>query len=89
MKSPVWSRDVVPIGEFKTNASKFLRGLRRSQRPVVITQNGKPAGVLITPEDFDLMQEHLRFLDAVRAGVADSEEGRLVDDADLDRELDE
>jgi prevent-host-death family protein len=47
------TEDIVPIGEFKTHASEFLRRMNDSGRPMVITQNGRPAAVVLTPEDFD------------------------------------
>ena len=82
------STDILPLGEFKTNASRVLRGLRENRRAVVITQNGRPAAVLITPEDFDLLQEKKRFLQAVHYGLEDVENGRVTDDNDLGRKLD-
>ncbi len=83
------SEDVLPIGEFKTQASSVLRKLRQSQRPVVITQNGKPAAVLITPEEFDQMRERDRFVAAVGEGLADSKAGRVLEDDEVERVLDE
>ena len=81
------SEDVLPLGEFKTQASKALRRVRESQRPIVITQNGRPAAVLLSPEEFDRLTERERFLTAVRDGLADAKAGRLVDDDDLGEEL--
>ena len=81
------SEDILPLGEFKTHASKALRHLRESQRPIVITQNGKPAGVLLSPEEFDRLTERERFVAAVRDGLADVEDGHVFDDADLEAEL--
>ena len=81
------SEDIVPLGEFKTHASRVLRQLREARRPVVITQHGKPAAVLITPEDFDRLRERERFVEAVESGLTDAEAGRVVDDATLGREL--
>jgi prevent-host-death family protein len=89
MKPLQLTEDILPIGEFKTQASRVLRQLRASQRPVVITQNGRPAAVLITPEEFDRIREHERFVSAVREGLADAEAGRLVDDEELDSYFDE
>jgi PHD/YefM family antitoxin component YafN of YafNO toxin-antitoxin module len=57
-------------------------------KPVVITQNGKPAAVLITPEEFDNMQERYRFVAAVQEGLADVEAGRLLDSDEVRRQLD-
>ncbi len=82
------AEDILPIGEFKTHAAQFLRKLHEHGRPLVITQNGKPAAVLITPEEFDHLREHHRFLAAFRQGLADADAGRVLEDADLERELD-
>jgi len=87
MKSMQVSEDILPIGEFKAQVSRVLRKLREAQRPIVITQNGKPAAVLITPEEFDRLCEHDRFLEAVHEGLADSEAGRVIEDKALTREL--
>ena len=88
MKTLQVAEDILPLGEFKTHASRVIRRLRAARRPIVITQNGKPAAVLLTPEDFDRLQERGRFMEAVREGLADSNAGRLIDDATLGRELD-
>lgn len=53
MKSMHISEDIIPIGKFKSHAAKVLRQLHDGQRPIVITQNGSPAAVLLTPEEFD------------------------------------
>jgi prevent-host-death family protein len=88
VKSLQVSEDILPIGEFKVQASRVLRKLRQAQRPIVITHNGKPAAVLITPEEFDRLREHARFLEAVGEGLADSEAGRVVEDRELSGEID-
>jgi len=81
------AQDIVPLARFKAQASQVFRQLHEEQRPVVITQNGQPAAVLITPQEFDRWQEHDRFLSAVQAGLADSAAGRLIDDEELEEEL--
>jgi PHD/YefM family antitoxin component YafN of YafNO toxin-antitoxin module len=63
--------------------------MQHSQRPIIITQNGRPAGVLITPAEFDLFSERNRFIQAVQGGLDDVAQGRIVADEDLDRVLDE
>lgn len=82
------ARNIVPLGEFKTHASQVLRELKESQRPVVITQNGRPAAVLVPPEEFDLLNERACFISAVEAGLADAKAGRTISDEDLEWKLD-
>lgn len=89
MKPLQLSEDILPLGEFKTQASRILRQLRTSRRPVVITQNGRPAAVLITPEDFDELHERNRVIAAVNEGLTDVEAGRVFEDEEVDRILDE
>ena len=81
------SQDIVPIGAFKTRAAHWLRRLAETGEPVVITQNGRPAAVVLSPAVFDRAQERERFLESVAAGLADAEAGRLVDTATLPRRI--
>ena len=74
---------IVPLGEFKAQAAKLLKRLGESGEPMVITQNGRPAGVLVSPREFDRIQELQRFLESIAAGLADAEAGRVMDNAQL------
>ena len=65
----------------------MLNEIQRSHRPLVITQNGKAAAVLISPADFDHLTEQARFVEAVQKGLADVRDGRVLPDEDLDSEL--
>jgi prevent-host-death family protein len=81
------SQNIVSLSVFKKKASKMLNEVQNSHRPLVITQNGKAAAVLISPADFDLLTEQVRFVDAVQRGLTDVQQGRVLPDEDLDKEL--
>ena len=81
------AQGIVPISQFKSEAPRWLRRVAESGEPVVITVNGKPAGVLVSPAEFDRLQERQRFLESVGAGVADAEAGRTIGPAELRRRL--
>jgi prevent-host-death family protein len=87
MKSIPISKNIVSLSDFKSKASKMLHEVQSSHRPLVITQNGKAAAVLISPADFDLLTEQVRFVDAVKSGLMDVQNGRLLPDEELDKEL--
>ena len=87
MRPVQFSEDVVPVAAFKTHMAKVLQKLRESDRPIVITQNGKPAAVMVSPKEFDRLLEKERFIEAIREGLSDSEAGRLISDKDLERQL--
>ena len=83
------AEDIVPIADFKAHASDHVRRVREQHRTMVITQNGKPAAVLVSPEAYDELMHQGRFLAAVHRGLADAEAGRLISDEELGKEIDE
>ncbi|MFH2065345.1 MAG: type II toxin-antitoxin system Phd/YefM family antitoxin [Pseudomonadota bacterium] len=78
------SKNIVSLSDFKTRASKMLHDVQNSHQPLVITQNGKAAAVLISPADFDLLTEQGRFVDAVQKGLKDVQHGRVLSDQALE-----
>lgn len=89
MKEIVLSEDVFPIGEFKKHASRLFRQVKEDKRPIVVTQNGSPVGVVIPADEYDRMRERARFTAAVDEGLRQSEAGLVSTGEEVDRELDE
>lgn len=78
------AEDIVPIGDFKTHASEHIRNIHRTGRPMVITQNGRPAAVVMTPEEFEELG-HRAFVRAkVAAGIQSAEQGRTRTAAEVE-----
>ena len=87
MKTISISNDIVPIAEFKTNISKWFKTLQTSRHPLIITQNSKPAGVLLSASDYDELVYRKSFLDSVEKGLADVESGRTQTTDELRKAL--
>lgn len=81
------SEDVVPVGQFKAQAKKWLARASQTGQPLIITQNGRPAAVMLSPAEYDRLTEHERFLASVSAGLADAEAGRLHTTDEVRRRL--
>jgi prevent-host-death family protein len=81
------SQDVVPVGQFKAEAKKWLARAGETGQPLVITQNGRPAAVLLSPAEYDRLTENERFLASVSAGLTDAESGRLHTTDEVRRRL--
>ena len=80
MKALKISKDVVTLAEFKSQAATLLERIGTSSQPLLITQNGKPAAVLLSPAEFDriLEQESSRFVTAVNRGLQDADTGKVL-----------
>ena len=76
MKTISIATDIVPIAEFKSSISKCFKNIKNSGHPLIITQNGKPAGVLLSPQDYDELVYRKSILDSVGRGISDAESGR-------------
>lgn len=87
MRFPNMSDDILPIHEFKAKASAILGRVRKTGRPVVVTQNGRASAVVISARDFDRVRRTLAVNLEVEAALAEVEAGRVVDDADFDEAL--
>ncbi|WP_347988668.1 type II toxin-antitoxin system Phd/YefM family antitoxin [Methylomonas sp. AM2-LC] len=81
------SEDILPLGQFKTQASALLKSINSSNRSIIITQNGKPAAVVLSPSEFDRLNAQTRFISAVQQGLEDVQAGRVIDDQMLDEVL--
>lgn len=72
------SEDVVPVGQFKAQAKKWLARAAETGQPLVITQNGRPAAVMLSPAEYDRLTERERFVSDVASGIDDADAGRLI-----------
>jgi len=68
--------DIKPISAFRANAAALIRQAANTGRPVVITQNGRSAAVLVDvrsyqqmTDDLQLLQEILQSRQEVAAGA--------------------
>lgn len=81
-------QETVALGDFKADVSDVLRRLRENGQALVVTENGEAAMVLVTPDEFQALRYHDRFVEAVLTGLEDVHAGRTINDEDLGRELD-
>jgi len=70
------SKDIKPVTYLKSRASNLLKQINETHRPVVITQNGEPKGVLQDPESYENMRNAIGLLKLISAGEEDIKRGR-------------
>lgn len=87
MKNISVSNDIIPVGEFKASLAKYLKEIKSTRNSIIITQNGKPAGVLMSPSEFDELRETKLLIDSISRGLSDSESGEVYSTSQLKNEL--
>lgn len=89
MRAIKTTEDLVSVSEFKKQTTRWSRHAAETGKPIVITQDGKPAGVLLSPTEYDRITERERFVESVARGLADADAGRTMDTKELLRRLEE
>jgi prevent-host-death family protein len=80
-------RDIKPVSEFRANAAELIEQIRRSGRPLVLTQRGHSTAVVLDVEAYERMVEEIELLTDVRTAVAQIEAGKGVSNHDAQTEL--
>ncbi|HEY2847071.1 MAG TPA: type II toxin-antitoxin system Phd/YefM family antitoxin [Pyrinomonadaceae bacterium] len=79
--------DIHPLSEFKKNASKLIKQVQSTKRPMILTLNGKPAAVLQDPSAFQASASRKDYLETIEAlrraydDIENSDNWMTLDDA--------
>ncbi len=71
-------QDIRSMSEFRTGIASFLKQVHDTKRPLVITQHGKGAAVLLDVGEYEEMQEKLELLKDIQISVNQIEDGEGI-----------
>lgn len=60
------TQDIRPLGEFRANLAAVVAQVRRTKRPVILTQHGRSAAVLMDAGEYESLLERVELLQDVR-----------------------
>lgn len=81
------SRDIQPVTEFRANAAQFIDQIQETGRPMVLTQHGRSAAVLLDVDSYESMIDELALLRDVRDAEAQVAAGRTRSHAAVTKAL--
>jgi prevent-host-death family protein len=74
------TQDIQPLTTFRNNSVEFMKQLKETKRPIVLTVNGKPEAVLQDPAEYQRLLDLAALADedeAIRQGMEDVRAGRV------------
>ena len=77
-----FSRDIRPLSEFRANAAAFVQQVRETRRPLVLTQHGKSAAVLLDVDEYERLIERAELLEDVAVAEEQLAAGEGIPHAD-------
>jgi antitoxin YefM len=81
------SRDIQPVTEFRANAAQFIDQVRETGEPVILTQHGKSAAVLLDVEAYESLMDEIELLRDVRRAEEQVESGKGLSHAAVAKKL--
>ena len=76
-----------PVTEVKRHATEIIAQLQTDRVPVMITEHGRSAAVLIDVETYDSLNARLSLLEGIARGERAFSEGRIVSHEDAKKRL--
>jgi len=76
-----------PVTDIKRHATEIIERLQRDKRPILITQHGRSAAVLLDVETYDSLNRRLALLEGIARGERAFAEGRTVPHTEAKRRL--
>lgn len=79
--------DIKPVSEFRANAAELIEHLKTSGRPLVLTQRGHSAAVVLDVAEYERMVEEIALLSDVRTAIQQIDGGQGVSNRNAKAEL--
>lgn len=78
MARPKLDEDIRPLSEFRANAAAMLAKLRESRRPLVLTQRGHSAAVVLDVTEYERLVEENELLRDIRIAEQQIADGQGI-----------
>lgn len=76
--------ETLPLAEIKAHLSEIVDRVEREHERVVLTRNGRPAAVILSPADLEALEDTLdllsdsRAMNEINAAREDTAKGRVL-----------
>lgn len=81
------SEDVQPLSAFRANAAGFIDQVRSTKRPLVLTQHGKSAAVILDVGEYEALVDEVELIRDIREARAELERGDGIPHEEVIEEL--
>ncbi len=69
------SKDIEPLSEFRKKSADFVKRLKKEKQPIVLTQHGKSAAVLMDVSEYERISKKMEMLEDLLEAKQQVEQG--------------
>ncbi|MBU2601342.1 MAG: type II toxin-antitoxin system Phd/YefM family antitoxin [Actinobacteria bacterium] len=81
------STDVLPVTEFRANTSAMIEQMHSTGRPLILTQHGRSAAVLLDPSVYESLIDEIELLRDLSVSEAQIAAGQVVSHDEVARRM--
>lgn len=74
---------LIPVTDIKRKATEIIAALQREQEPILITEHGREAAILMDVPSYRLQQHKMKLLEGIIRGQRALAEGRTLSHAEV------
>lgn len=76
-------KDIQPLSEFRSKVAFYFDKVKKTKRPLVITQNGKSAAILIDVSEYEAMVDKIEVLEDIKVAEEQISKGMEISHQDV------
>ena len=79
MLRPLLDQDIRSLSEFRTNTATLIDQVRKTKRPLVLTQHGRSTAVVLDVSEYERLLEKLELLQDIQISQDQLSKGQGID----------
>lgn len=81
------TQDIQPLSEFRAKVGTYIDQVRKSKRPLIITQHGRSSAVLLGVDAYQSLIEHIQLLRDIKLAQNDVKNGHTINHSEVKRRI--
>ncbi|MBN2534756.1 MAG: type II toxin-antitoxin system Phd/YefM family antitoxin [Spirochaetales bacterium] len=78
MNRIILDEDIHSVSDFRANANNLLKQVKKTKRPIVLTQHGKSYAVVLDVSEYEYLLEEIELLRDIRNARKEIQEGKGI-----------
>ena len=79
--------DIRPLSDFRANIASIIEELKKTKRPIVITQHGKSAAVMLDVTEYEDLLEKVELLTDIQIAETQLQKGEGISHTDAKQQI--
>ncbi len=76
-------KDIQPLSEFRSKVAFYFDKVKKTKRPLIITQNGKSAAVLLDVSEYEAMIDKIEVIEEIKLAETQISSGMKISHQDV------